>query len=373
MHTTNPGDTDTSRDRSQITATSPTIATATVGGQQNPQILGGKVRISVPTTTREDATRTAEIPESVNQVLLGEKIVGDVLVACGVTLGVAPFMTVVDKAIVQRAAGTHSILSSAGQSLQGMLRNPAAYVKSPMFLMMWGVYAATYTTANCIKTVCEHESNSVSSKDQAKAGLFVGTTAVNSGTTLLKDRAYATMFGTSGAAVKVPMVTYGLWGMRDCMVIGSSFVLPDLVGSALHERNNMEKAQADRIAQFFCPVATQFLAGPVQLLGLDFYNRPLHDLSTYEATLERLRLLKTNFMSIVGARIARIAPAYGIGGIGNTYFRDSWRAMILSRAIRDAMIEKETSDKARRLVPLVVAQDEVERELRERDQSFPIR
>jgi len=91
------------------------------------------------------------------------------------------------------------------------------------------------------------------------------------------------------------------------------------------------------------------------------------------ATLERLRLLKTNFLSIVGARIARIAPAYGIGGIGNTYFRDSWRAMILSRAIQNAMIEKETLDKARRLVPLVVAQDEVERELRERDQSFPIR
>mmetsp|Transcript_8323 Transcript_8323/g.12328 ORF Transcript_8323/g.12328 Transcript_8323/m.12328 type:complete len:373 (-) Transcript_8323:1213-2331(-) len=372
MHTTNPGDKETTRDWSQITATSPTVATATVGGQQNvnSQLLSGKVRISVPTTTRENAA--AEIPESANQVLLGEKLVGDVLVACGITLGVAPFMTVVDKAIVQRAAGTHSVLSSAGQSLQGMLRNPVAYVKSPMFLMMWGVYAATYTTANCIKTVCEHESSSVS-KDHAKASLFVGTTAVNSGTTLLKDRAYATMFGTSGAAVKVPMVTYGLWGLRDCMVIGSSFVLPDLVGSALHERTNMEKAQADRIAQFFCPVATQFLAGPVQLLGLDFYNRPLHDLSTYEATLERLRLLKTNFMSIVGARIARIAPAYGIGGIGNTYFRDSWRAMILSRAIRNAMIEKETSDKARRLVPLVVAQDEVERELRERDQSLPIR
>ena len=145
-----------------------------------------------------------------------------------------------------------------------------------------------------------------------------------------------------------------------------------LVGSALHERNNMEKAKAHRMAQFFCPVATQFIAGPVQLLGLDFYNRPLHDFSTYEATMERIRFLKTNFMSIVGARIARIAPAYGIGGIGNTYFRDSWRAMILTRAIQNAMIEKETSEKARRLVPLVVAQDNVERELRERDQSFRI-
>ena len=55
-------------------------------------------------------------------------------------------MTTVDKAIVQRAAGTHTILQSCVESLTSIFRNPVGYVKSPMFLMMWGVYASTYTT-----------------------------------------------------------------------------------------------------------------------------------------------------------------------------------------------------------------------------------
>ncbi len=81
---------------------------------------------------------------------LSSKLVGDVVVACGVTFGVAPFMAVIDKAIVQRAAGTHTILQSSLQSVTTMVRNPVTYIKSPMFLMMWGVYAATYTTGEFI-------------------------------------------------------------------------------------------------------------------------------------------------------------------------------------------------------------------------------
>ena len=74
------------------------------------------------------------------------KLAGDVIVACGVTLGITPFMSIIDKSIVQRAAGTHTILQSSVESILSITRHPISYVKSPMFLMMWGVYAATYTT-----------------------------------------------------------------------------------------------------------------------------------------------------------------------------------------------------------------------------------
>ena len=77
---------------------------------------------------------------------LSMNLIGDVIVACGVTLGIAPFMSIIDKSIVQRAAGTHTIVESCVQSITSMARNPVEFVKSPMFLMMWGVYAATYTT-----------------------------------------------------------------------------------------------------------------------------------------------------------------------------------------------------------------------------------
>lgn len=44
---------------------------------------------------------------------------------------------------------------------------------------------------------------------------------------------------------------------------------------------------------------------------------------------ERVKFQMQNFSAIVGARIARIAPAYGLGGIGNTYLRDQWRNRVL--------------------------------------------
>ena len=69
----------------------------------------------------------------------------------------------------------------------------------------------------------------------------------------------------------------------------------------------------------------------MQLLGLDLYNRPLHGLSFKEVLYERVRFQAQNFGAIVGARISRIAPAYGIGGIGNTYLRDKWRDQVLRK------------------------------------------
>ena len=74
------------------------------------------------------------------------KLVGDVIVGCGVTFSIAPFISIIDKSIVQRAAGTHTIVQSCMESTSNIVRNPVSFMKSPMFLMMWGVYAATYTT-----------------------------------------------------------------------------------------------------------------------------------------------------------------------------------------------------------------------------------
>mmetsp|Transcript_1531 Transcript_1531/g.2192 ORF Transcript_1531/g.2192 Transcript_1531/m.2192 type:complete len:313 (+) Transcript_1531:111-1049(+) len=260
------------------------------------------------------------------------KLTGDVVVAFGVTLGIAPFMSVIDKSIVQRAAGTHTIVESACSSVTSMLQNPKTFVKSPAFLMMWGVYAATYTTANCLKTVLEHQENNVrNEKNQPshagvnKFGIFAFTTAVNSATTMMKDQFYAKHFGSKTSSSKVPFISFALWGLRDCLVIGSAFILPEYVCQILKQRTDLEHVTALQISQLTCPVATQVIAGPIQLLGLDFYNRPLADLSYKAATIERIKFQCANFGSIVGARIARIAPAYGIGGVGNTYFREKWR------------------------------------------------
>jgi len=94
-------------------------------------------------------TRTPALTSTRDSTLssdLSLKITGDVGVAAGVTFAVSPFIVAIDKAVVQKAAGTHTISRSIVQSMTNMVRNPLSFVKSPTFLMMWGVYGATYMT-----------------------------------------------------------------------------------------------------------------------------------------------------------------------------------------------------------------------------------
>lgn len=310
-----------------------------------------------------ETKKYSETTQNSESLGLGEKLFGDVLVALGVTFAVSPFLTVVDKAIVQRTAGTHSIVQSSFESIRGIVQNPVRYIRSPMFLWMWGVYGATYSTANCLRTSTEHfgllskqqpqvdntprklkaqEETTDTINNNWNSGqsvMFVGTTFVNMSASLLKDRAYAQMFGKS-IPRQVPMISYGLWATRDCMVVGSSFILPDIVSSLLIQTQpSLNSSKAMTISQILCPIITQFVAGPLHLMGLDYYNRPLHHLSPWQATLERARILREGFTSVVSARIARIVPGYVIGGIGNTRLRQQWQNWRLAQRRRGTYID----------------------------------
>ena len=69
------------------------------------------------------------------------------------------------------------------------------------------------------------------------------------------------------------------------------------------------------------------------MLALDFYNRPMKTTSWEDAVMKRYAFVRSHYASIVTARVARIAPAFGIGGIGNTYFRELWRNSLLRRDV----------------------------------------
>jgi len=300
------------------------------------------IPVGVPYPIRPEARKP---PPSLFTTSLRDELVGDLLSAVVTTLGVAPFMSVIDKAIVQNANKSHTISSSVRGSLLTICRDPIGFVKSPMFLMMWGVYASTYATANCIRTICERKED-FSKKE--KTLVFAGTTAVNSSTSLVKDKMYATMFAAASATPRpsIPMLSYGCWMARDCMVIGSSFVAPRYVTSGLSDSLGIGEGAAANVAQFFCPVVTQLFAGPVQLLGLDLFNRPK------ESIVSRANFVKSQFVPVVAARIARIAPAYGIGGIGNTGLRNRWRQMLITRGVETAAVGNKAG--ARELVDRVV-------------------
>ena len=292
---------------------------------------------------------------------LVDKIIGDVAIGIASTFCVAPFLTIVDKAIVQRAAGTHTLLTSGFETMATIVKNPIQYVKSPIFLYMWAVYGATYSTANSLKTIMEHKNehrntasstttrmqgsdeqasqNARASSSSGSMVTFLGTSIVNSGGSLLKDRAYAQMFsgnvaGATHSVKSFPKISYGLWMTRDFLVIGSGFVLPDIVSQQLHERYNerIDLATCKQLSQVTLPIITQFIAGPLQLLGLDFYNRPLSGMSTRAAIIDRGTFLLNGYTSVVTARIARIIPGYSIGGVLNTSLRDKYRTYLKDRA-----------------------------------------
>jgi len=320
-------------------------------------------KVSKDKATKKKESRNSSIEEKYYH--LGENITGDVLSALAISICVAPFITIVDKAIVQRAAGSHTISKSILASVSNILRHPVAYFRSPMFLMMWGVYASTYTTANVFKTLTEHEEiiskrekseKPLPNADYWKFASFSMTTLVNSGTSLMKDRAYATMFGTSSASKSFPPVTYGLWGLRDCVVISSSFVFPEMMGKALQEKTNMNRKEALSMSQMICPVAAQVIATPLQLLGLDLYNRPIRNIGLYATMKNRTNFVISNFYSVATARVARIAPAFGIGGIGNTYLRENWRDMLIKREALKTITKHDQKQRrfhTRRLVGLL--------------------
>jgi hypothetical protein len=302
-------------------------------------------------TNSVDTNRNTEVlsPASTS---LRSKLMGDVAVATAVTFGVSPFLTVVDKAIVESANGSKTLLASARDSVATMVRHPIQYFKSPTFLLMWAVYGATYSTANSFKTLEEHQSflskesaskqSSNATPQLGKLGTFLGTTFVNSGASILKDRAYARMFSAAASNANAlsatpksfPKTTYAMWMMRDFSVIGSSFILPDMVSKLLVEDYGIEASKAQSLCQLSIPVVAQFVAGPFHFLGLDFYNRqyPLSTPMTFvQKASDRARALYECIGPVVAARIARIAPGYGIGGVWNTKLRNAWRESLVQQ------------------------------------------
>ena len=66
-----------------------------------------------------------------------------------------------------------------------MILKPHVFYRRPEFLMIWGVYAATYVTANLIMTTCGR------SKVDDTWPKLIGTTIVNITTVVAKVMALA--------------------------------------------------------------------------------------------------------------------------------------------------------------------------------------
>lgn len=73
-------------------------------------------------------------------------------------------------------------------------------------------------------------------------------------------------------------------------------------------------------AQFACPALMQFFSTPMHLLGLDLYNRqPPGGLPW----TERAARIRRDYISSSFARMGKIVPAYGVGGVVNVRLRST--------------------------------------------------
>mmetsp|Transcript_26614 Transcript_26614/g.77459 ORF Transcript_26614/g.77459 Transcript_26614/m.77459 type:complete len:363 (-) Transcript_26614:198-1286(-) len=249
---------------------------------------------------------------SVHGLGLRRLIAGDVLAAFGAALAVSPFVCVIDKAVVQAAAGSN-LPTALMNNLQSLVLHPGTFVRRPEFIMIVLVYVATYSAANTITTICERV------KVDDDLPKLIGVSATSIMACLLKDRALARMFGL-GQPRSVPFATYQCFVARDAIGAAAAFNIPKRFSAQLQHRG-MAKRKADTIAQLATPAAMEIICTPFHFLGFNIYNQP--GLSA----MERLsQIFSFSCLQLTLVRMVRVTPAFGIGGVVNTRIRQQLRS-----------------------------------------------
>ena len=183
------------------------------------------------------------------------------------------------------------------------------------------LYFGTYFTANSIDTIQSIKANTPYSSTTAGTSKFVATSTSNLALCLYKDNQFTQLFGSAGSKRPVPLPTFALFTVRDCLTIFASFNLPPVFAPKIEAYMGEEVKKyvgAASVAQFVTPAAIQFVSTPLHLLGLDLYNRPDARMGGPDG---RVGQVVKNWAKSAFARIGRIIPAFGVGGVVNTKTR----------------------------------------------------
>ena len=150
---------------------------------------------------------------------------------------------------------------------------------------------------------------------------FLATSTTNLSICLYKDAQFARFFGAAATATTsaaastakraVPKATLGLFAVRDMLTIFASFNIPPILGPMLGSLP---------AAQFLAPASVQLASTPLHLLGLDLYNRPRGEAGS-PTRAERWKIVKRDWFGASLARMGRIVPAFGVGGVVNAAVR----------------------------------------------------
>ena len=221
---------------------------------------------------------------------------------------------------MQNASGQNNLKDSLKSSLTSFLSRPHFLIFSKPFALICMLYGGTYLTANSLDTITSTVQNKSPTHVTSGTMKFAASSGANVGLCLFKDQAFARLFGPGGPPRPVPLPSYALFTLRDCLTIFASFNIPPLLGPVFN--NNMSKevqknVSGQTIAQFVAPATVQIFSTPMHLLGLDLYNRNGKGISWGD----RWHIVKKNWAVSAAARMCRIVPAFGVGGVVNAKVR----------------------------------------------------
>lgn len=244
--------------------------------------------------------------------------------------------------VVEKSTHNQPLLPAFRRHLWYSITQPATFLTSRPSLLVWSLYAATFTTANTSETLFNEVFPHV---DRAIAGTtaFISTFFVNTSIGIWKDVKFAQLFGhrttannsadakmgnsaqtkggTTGASAmaarsvsrSIPLATYSAFLFRDGLTIFGSFNLAPMVSASIPDFVASNEFFKILVAQLGVPAAIQWISTPIHLFGLDLYNRaapiPIRD---------RLNRVSRDMVGASMLRMCRIIPAFGIGGFANT-------------------------------------------------------
>ncbi|KAI4230457.1 MAG: hypothetical protein L6R36_000086 [Xanthoria steineri] len=254
-----------------------------------------------------------------NTKKLHARIASDAVSAASAAALIAPLITIFDRGIIENASGRSPLLSSIKTSFRALLARPHTFLASRPFRLISMVYFSTYLTANSIDTISSTLTPSAITHTTSGTSKFLAASTVNMSLCLYKDSQFAQMFRAPGSAASaltrsVPKASFALFGLRDSMTVFASFNLPPLVAPMVSAEVEKVVSRAS-LTQILTPAAMQVFTTPLHLWGLDLYNRPGASLA------ERVRQVGKNWAGSTLARMGRIIPAFGFGGVINAKVR----------------------------------------------------
>lgn len=178
------------------------------------------------------------------------------------------------------------------------------------------LYSSTYLTANVVDTMSSTAQGQPASTTSSGLLKFGSVSLVNLSLALYKDSQFTKIFGTISPR-PLPPASYALLALRDSLTIFASFNLPPKIAPLLPGSLEDHFSRLS-VAQFTSPALMQILNTPLYLFALDLYNRnrtmPIRD---------RLRKVRHDWPATSLARMCRVIPAFGVGGVVNIRMRAS--------------------------------------------------